>query len=680
MILKTRMLGQTYEFRTVKEVLAKASEKKSGDELAGVGASSALERIAGKEVLSQLTVADLRNHPSVPYEEDAVTRIIQDDLDEMVYEKIKNKTIQEMREWILDDATDSEALMWATKGMTSEVIAGISKLMSNMDLILAGSKIRVTATCNTTIGTENVLAARLQPNHPIDDPEGVAASTFEGLSYGSGDAVIGLNPAIDTVDSTIAIWNVLGEIRDKYQIPTQTCVLSHVTTQMEALRTGNASADLCFQSIAGSESALAAFAGGTYNYAKRGLNRVWANLAGWHYIISVVGIGAGETLAFSNYFKILFSELGWDIGNVDSRWIALILVLFFLVLNLRGIEMSGKAQTGFIFFFWGCSIAWFLYMIPKVHFEYFGGIAMDSLPPFNEMMYIFGLVWWCYTGFETCVSMGAETKHPQYTLPRALKVSVFLVFALNALFQWFLVALVPHTFYNVLAVADAPYAEGLRAAGLVGFPIILLCIGIAFGGDLSTINPGIAAPARYIYTMAEDGSLPKFLCKVHPKYKTPYMSVVVVGIINIVLIVTGSINYIASVSLISLAICYMIGCLAYLGLKKHYPEMNRPYKAPAGKIGCYFTIICYSFMLIFADQVALLTSGIVTVLAVLYWALFTRKHEQKIPTIEEEIGEIEEPSKEEKKSMDREYKVWKIGTAIVTVLALGIYVVPIILS
>ena len=158
------------------------------------------------------------------------------------------------------------------------------------------------------------------------------------------------------------------------------------------------------------------------------------------------------------------------------------------------------------------------------------------------------------------------------------------------------------------------------------------------------------------------------------------MSVVVVGIINIVLIVTGSINYIASVSLISLAICYMIGCLAYLGLKKHYPEMNRPYKAPAGKIGCYFTIICYSFMLIFADQVALLTSGIVTVLAVLYWALFTRKHEQKIPTIEEEIGEIEEPSKEEKKSMDREYKVWKIGTAIVTVLALGIYVVPIILS
>lgn len=247
MILKTRMLGQTYEFKDVKDVLAKASEKKSGDELAGVGAESALERIAAKEVLAQLTVADLTEHPVVPYEEDAVTRIIQDDIDETVYGTIKDRTIQEMREWILCDVTDSGALMRASRGMTSEVIAGISKIMSNMDLILAGSKIRVTATCNTTIGTENVLASRLQPNHPVDDVEGVAASTLEGLSYGIGDAVIGLNPAIDTVDSTLAIWKVLGDIRDKYEIPTQTCVLSHVTTQMEALRTGQGSADLCFQ-------------------------------------------------------------------------------------------------------------------------------------------------------------------------------------------------------------------------------------------------------------------------------------------------------------------------------------------------------------------------------------------------------------------------------------------------
>ena len=186
-------------------------------------------------------------------------------------------------------------------------------------------------------------------------------------------------------------------------------------------------------------------------------------MAGWHYIISVVAIGAGETLAFVNYFKILMEQLDFDISWVDSRAIAIALVAVFLVLNFRGIEQLGKAQTAFMFFFWGCSICWFLYMIPKVHVEYFGGIEMTGLPPFNELMYIFGLVWWCYTGFETCVFMGDETKYPQYTLPRALKVSVFLVFAFNSLFQWFLVGLVPKEFYGILAAADSPYAEGLKA-------------------------------------------------------------------------------------------------------------------------------------------------------------------------------------------------------------------------
>lgn len=429
--------------------------------------------------------------------------------------------------------------------------------------------------------------------------------------------------------------------------------------------------------IYGEMSAALPCAGGTYNYAKRGLNRMFANLVGWHYIIAVVAIGAGETLAFSNYFKILFEQFHVNI-TWDSRIIAVILVTVFLLLNLRGIELSGRAQTGFIFFFWACAIAWFCYMIPKIHLDYFGGLKMSSMPPFSEMMYIFGLVWWCYTGFETCVSMGSETKYPQYTLPRALKISVFLVFACNALFQWFLCGLVPHSAYPVLAVADAPYAEGLKAAGLVGFPIILLCIGIAFGGDLSTINPGIAAPARYIYTMAEDGALPKWYCKIHPKYKTPYTAVLTVGIINYILIATGSINYIASVSLVSLAICYMIACLAYLGLKKRYPEMNRPYKAPGGSIGCYVTIVLYIFMLVFADRSALLTAAILTVLAILYWAFFTRKHANKMPSIEEEVGDIEEPSVEEKKKLDRQYKIWKTGTIAATVVALGIYVIPMV--
>ena len=428
--------------------------------------------------------------------------------------------------------------------------------------------------------------------------------------------------------------------------------------------------------IYGEMSAALPCAGGTYNYAKRGLNRAWANLSGWHYIVSVVAIGAGEALAFANYFKILMEQLGLDISWLDSRIIALILVGIFLILNLRGIEQSGRAQTAFMFFFWGCAIAWFLYMIPQIHVKYFGGIAMDKLPPFREIMYIFGLVWWCYTGFETCVSMGAETKYPQYNLPRALKLSVFLVFALNALFQWFLVGLVPQEFYGLLALADAPYAEGLKAAGLVGMPIILLCIGIAFGGDLSTINPGIAAPARYIYTMAEDGALPAVLGRVHPKFKTPHIAVIVVGVINFVLIATGSIDYIASVSLISLAVCYMIGCLAYLGLKKYYPHMHRPYTAPLGTLGCWVTIVLYCFMLVFADRTALLTAAVLTVLCLAYWNFVSRKHEKPLLSIEEEIGIVEEPSEEEKRKMDREYRIWKYATIVVTAIALGIYLLP----
>lgn len=259
MDLKTTLRGHTFEFKDIKDVLAKASEKKSGDILAGVAAQSALERIAAKEVLCGLSVHDIRQAPSVPYEADSVTRIIENDLDLSEYEKIKNISIGQLREWILDDETTGGQILKASKGMTSEVIAAVSKLMGNMDLMIASSKLHITARCNTTIGGENVLASRLQPNHPTDDADGIAAVVYEGLSYGCGDAVIGVNPAIDTVESTLCVWNTLADIRNKYEIPTQTCVLSHVTTQMRALMSGRGNADLCFQSIAGSEEALSSF-------------------------------------------------------------------------------------------------------------------------------------------------------------------------------------------------------------------------------------------------------------------------------------------------------------------------------------------------------------------------------------------------------------------------------------
>ena len=255
---KTILYGKTYVFDSVKQILAMASESKSGDVLAGIAAESRLQSIAAKIILSDLTVKDLRENPSVSYDEDSVTRIIQDDLDQSTYKKVQNWSISELREWILSKETTGEMIAGISPGLTSEVISGVSKLMGNLDLIYAGSKMKITARCNTTIGEDGILACRLQPNHPSDDPKGVLASALEGLSYGAGDAVLGVNPAIDTVDSTKRIWKVLSDLKNKYDIPTQTCVLSHVTTQMEALRSGG-QADLCFQSLAGSQKALAAF-------------------------------------------------------------------------------------------------------------------------------------------------------------------------------------------------------------------------------------------------------------------------------------------------------------------------------------------------------------------------------------------------------------------------------------
>jgi len=256
--LKTRLFGRTYEFHSIKEVLAKANEEKTGDKLAGIAAESAEERIAAKVVLSEATVADLRNNPVVDYDEDEVTRVIQDQVNEKIYNEFKNMTIAELREYILDENTTTADIRRLSRGLTSEVIAGVTKLMSNLDLVYGAKKIRVTATCNTTIGLPGTFSTRLQPNHPTDNPDGVIASVMEGLSYGVGDAVIGLNPVDDSIASVSRIMHLFADFRKKWEIPTQTCVLAHVTTQMEAIQKG-APADLIFQSIAGTQKGNKAF-------------------------------------------------------------------------------------------------------------------------------------------------------------------------------------------------------------------------------------------------------------------------------------------------------------------------------------------------------------------------------------------------------------------------------------
>jgi ethanolamine ammonia-lyase large subunit len=258
MNLKARIFGRTYMFDNIKEVLAKANEEKSGDILAGVAANSVEERVAAKRVLSQLTLGELRNNPVVPYEEDEVTRIIQDNVNEKIYGEIKNLSVSEFREKILSLETTGDNINRMSRGLTSEMVAGVTKLMSNLDLIYAAKKIRITAKCNTTIGEEGRLSVRLQPNHTTDDVEGMLASLREGLSYGMGDAVIGINPVEDTVENVTRLLEATHNFMQEWKVPTQNCILAHVTTQMKAIEKG-APSDLIFQSIAGSEKGNKAF-------------------------------------------------------------------------------------------------------------------------------------------------------------------------------------------------------------------------------------------------------------------------------------------------------------------------------------------------------------------------------------------------------------------------------------
>jgi len=258
MLLRTRLLGQTYEFRDIKELLAKANEEKSGDRQAGIAAATVTERMAARIVLAEVPLDALRHNPVVPYEVDDVTRVIQDAVNETVFNEIKGWTVGAFREWLLADTTTTDMICRVSNGLTAEMIAAVTKLMSNMDLMVGASKIRFTAHANNTIGLKGTLASRLQPNHPTDSVAGIRAAIYEGLSFGSGDSVIGINPMDDSVDSVMRLLDMTYEVIRKWQIPTQNCVLAHVTTQMEALRRG-APIGLVFQSLAGTQKANAAF-------------------------------------------------------------------------------------------------------------------------------------------------------------------------------------------------------------------------------------------------------------------------------------------------------------------------------------------------------------------------------------------------------------------------------------
>jgi ethanolamine ammonia-lyase large subunit len=255
MKLSATIHGESFTFRSLKDALNKASEAKSGDDAAGLAAASVRERVAAKRVVSDLELRHFYENPSVPYDADEITRLVVDDLDARAYKRIAGWTVAQLREWILDRKTAKDDVDAIKAGLTPEMVSACVKLMSAMDLVYAGRKLRVVRRCNNTIGLEGRTASRLQPNHPTDAVEGILAAVRDGLSYGNGDAVIGINPSTESVANTADILKAVKELMRQHRIPTQVCVLAHVTVQMEALRRHAAPIDLCFQSLAGSEKA-----------------------------------------------------------------------------------------------------------------------------------------------------------------------------------------------------------------------------------------------------------------------------------------------------------------------------------------------------------------------------------------------------------------------------------------
>jgi ethanolamine ammonia-lyase large subunit len=250
--------SRTYQFRDLKDLLAKATPARSGDYLAGLGAASAEERVAAQMTLAALPLTTFVNESVIPYEQDEVTRLIVDTHDAAAFAPIAHLAVGDFRNWLLSDETDAAALTALSPGITPEMAAAVSKIMRVQDLVLVARKCNVTTRFRNTIGLPGRMSTRLQPNHPTDDATGIAASLLDGLLYGSGDAVIGINPATDNVPQVIRIVSMLDEIIARYDIPTQSCVLTHVTNTIAAIERG-APVDLVFQSIAGTEAANAGF-------------------------------------------------------------------------------------------------------------------------------------------------------------------------------------------------------------------------------------------------------------------------------------------------------------------------------------------------------------------------------------------------------------------------------------
>ena len=258
MMYKATIAQSSYDFNNLRNLMAKASPSRSGDYLAGVAAINNLERVAAQWILADVPLKQFLQEVLVPYESDEVTRLIIDDHDPIAFAPVSHFTVGDFRNWLLSADATTEKLSAIAPGLTPEMVAAVSKIMRVQDLVLVAKKCRVITRFRSTIGLENRLSTRLQPNHPTDNPVGVAASIVDGLLYGCGDAVIGINPASDNLEATTRLLKLLNEVIERFQIPTQACVLAHVTTTLKAIQQG-APVDLVFQSIAGTQKANESF-------------------------------------------------------------------------------------------------------------------------------------------------------------------------------------------------------------------------------------------------------------------------------------------------------------------------------------------------------------------------------------------------------------------------------------
>src|ERR1700688_554428 len=267
-----RFMSEQFSFSDLRELFAKANEEKSGDQLAGIAAGSERERIAAKRKLADLSLDEIVRQPLIDPDDDDVSKLILESFDQEAFMPIKSSTVGEFREFLLDDATGGVELKRIQRAIIPEIAAAVTKIMSNKDLVLAAAKIRNVTRCRNTMGERGVLGIRIQPNHPTDDIAGILLSAFEGLLYGCGDAVIGVNPASDAVESTGAILCALNRLVATYKIPTQTCCLAHISTQLAALDRG-APVDLLFQSVGGTQATNRSF-GITLDMLSEGRDRI----------------------------------------------------------------------------------------------------------------------------------------------------------------------------------------------------------------------------------------------------------------------------------------------------------------------------------------------------------------------------------------------------------------------